>query len=657
MFPPFAMPDYAGPLQRLVVSRTLWLVVAWPIVGFVWQALVGRRRLAGALGPDATKRALASVRNAGLCCVALATVSTLAHAAVLARASETASALYEPVARGARFGQLDAEIDLLFDPLSATYCAFACLVALGVAVFVATGPAAGRGWCSWAWLQLSLAAALVAFVADGFVGTAVGWSMAGAAAAWLAGWNDARAGTVAAMRSAIAIAAMLVGAVLLFWGLGGAWDGDDYAPDLQPRFAAVHVGGWPDKHPDGALRSLDQAAPGASNAPSRPPQRAPHPEEHPTAAGSGSLTFTGVPGATVFVDDARTASMQSPFVGVPVRAGTHALRIHSGDGSNDHVLGRVVFEEGEGEVALVPLGPTLAFRAIADQLALRDRDGHTPGRSVLEARSGPGGAAVVAASLVALLVGAGIMSGAPSSGSAPRALAALAHGATTVALGPYLIARVALLFPLAQSTWIAVESVGAAILLVAGWRAPTSSGMQRWLAFVGVAPAALGFLALGAVGITAATAVVVLSGAAIAALYLGGARDVRHTADRTEASPAHPDVERSEPGDSLVGPGSVEDLLLVRAPVRLGALLDSMDRWVVGATADTISAAYVVGAWVVARVDAHVVSTPANVFAARMVRVGRGVEPTVGVKLGRLAWALLAAVALAVLADGLWPGK
>ena len=446
------MPDYAGPLlERVVISRTLWLVVVWPIVGFLWQALVVRRRLLHARGADAAKRALGAARNAGVGCVVLAAAATLAHSLVLAGAPHGEQALFEPGAPGVRLGQLDAQVDLLFDPLSAMFCALACLVALGVAGFMARRPSPGGGWRPWAWLQLSLAGALVAFAADGFLGTAIGWAMSAAAAAWLAGWNDSPRGLVAAMRGGVAITAMLLGSALLFWGLGGSWDGDDYATDPQPRLAAVRAGAWPDG--SGARDSLG----GSAGLP-----------------GSGALTFTSVPGTVVFIDDARSPAGESPFANVPVRAGSHALRVHSGAGANDDILGRVTFEDGE-EVALVPLGPTLAFRAIADQLSLRDRAENAPVRSALEGRVGPGAGAVVAASLVAFLLAAGLMSGAMPSGSVPPALAALAHGATMAALGPYLIARIAFLFPLAQSTWIAVEAAGAAILLVAGWRAPTSS--------------------------------------------------------------------------------------------------------------------------------------------------------------------------------------
>jgi hypothetical protein len=620
------MPDFAGPLQRLVLSRTLWLVLAWPIGGLAWQVFFARRRIARASNAAAVVRALASARNASIACTALATASTLAHAVVLARAPRGA-ALFEHIAGGARSGQFRAEIDLWFDALSATFCVLACVVALAVSAFVATRPGSSRGWQTWGWLQLSLVGALVSFVADGFVGTAIGWSLAGAAGAWLAGWNHPRAAIVSAMRSGVAIGALLVGAVLLFWALGGSWEGDEYLPDAQPHLAAVRASGWSD---DDGVRDVD----GTSAA-------SPGPD--------GLLTLTSMSAVDVFVDDARVPSMKAPFLRAAVREGTHALRIRAGDGSSDEVLAHVAFTNGD-EIALVPLGPTLTFRAIADQLVLRDREGNTPLRSALQSRAGPGGAAVVATSLIALLVAAGVASGSSSSSISTAALGALAQGATTAGLGPYLLARLEFLFPLAPSTWLAVESVGAAILLGASWRAPALPGARRWLAFVGAAPAALTLLALGAGGVKAALFVMVIVGAATASFHV-------FSAVSAERFPGAGLMQRSLVDGALLAQGSIADVLLVRAPEHLGALFARMDRWVVGAIADATGALVRAAAWVVSTVDEQVVDAPANLVATKMVRVGREAEPVIGVSLGRVAWTLVVGAVLVALAQALWPGR
>jgi hypothetical protein len=627
------MPDYAGPLQRLVPLGTLWLVVVCPIFGFLLQVVVVRRLAQGAKNLEQARRALVAARNAGLFCIALAIAATLAHVVVLAYAPPGTNALFQPLARGARFGQLDAQVDLLFDPLSAAFSVLACLVTVAAAVLVSARPSTGDGWRSWAWLQLSLSGALMTFVADGFVGTAVGWAVAGAAGVWLAGWNGIWPSVVAAMRTAVAIGAMLVGATLLFWGLGGAWDGDEYSADAQPRFASVRVGAHPPRDPSHDADSEPSSVP--SRSARRPDERA------ADAPATSPLTLTGVPGALVFVDDTRAPPLRSPFVGARVSAGSHTLRIHTGDGASDQVLQHVVLEEGADETTLVPLGPTLTFRGISDQLAVRDRDGNLSLRTALAARSGPGGVAVVAASLLAMLIAAGLMSGTPPTGGGPLALSAVAQGATIVTLGPFLIARVALLFPLAPSTWVAVESIGAAILLVAGWRAPTSSGIQRWLAFVGVAPAALGILALGASGVTAATSVIVLAGMATAAFYIGAAALVMST---NASAPA-------------LARGPIEDFFLIRAPVRLGALIAGMDRWVVGAVVAAVAGATRAAAWSAAAFDREFVGAPGEAAASGVVRFERAVEPTFGVRPSRVAWGVIGVVAVSVFLHAVWPGR
>jgi NADH-quinone oxidoreductase subunit L len=632
------MPDYAGSLQRLVFSRTLWLIVAWPLAGFAWQAMVARGRMARATSDVARRRARGSARNAGLACIALSAVSTLAHAAVLSRTPDGARALFQSIALGGRVGSLDAQVDLWFDPLSATFCSLACLVALAASAVAATNPQGGaspsvppsaprdprvppplprRGpvrvehaWQTWAWLQLSLAGALLSFLADGFIGTAMGWTMAGAAVSWLAGWHEpsSRAAVIHAVRGVAATSAMLLGTALLFWGLGGAWDGDDYVPDLEPRFTPVRAG-----------------APSAA-------------EAAQSAPGSGWLTLTSVPGALVFLGDSRTPLARAPFVAVPVPSGPQTVRVRRPDMAADEVLGRVTFSGGE-EIVLVPVGPTLSFRAIADQLVVRTPEGDLVARRDIEGRAGPGGAAVVAASMLAFLVAAWGTSGASSPPGAPRALAALTCTATTAMLGPYLLARLSFLFALTPYTWAAVESIGAASLLAAAWYAPGFSGLSRLLAFVGVAPAALTWLALGAAGVMAATYTAIVAGLATAAVYLAAA---------LTPAPAGPDPAPRE---------SIADLLLVRAPERLADWLMGMDRWVVGAVAAALGGAVRVFAWALAALDEHVVAAPANAIAARLVRAERSVEPIVGAPLGRLVWALLGAAGWVGLAYAFWPRR
>jgi hypothetical protein len=594
------MPDYVGTIQRLVVSRTLWLVVAWPLVGLAWQVAVARRRIARAGDAGAVLRELASARVAGVGCIALAVTATLGHAVLLARMPAGARALYQPLARGARFGHVDAGVELLLDARALAACSLVCAVTLGAAAVLALRPAPERGWRPWAWLQLALAGALVSLLADGFSTLAVGWALAATAGAALAGWHDVGARVVLATRGAAAIAAMVVGSALLFWGLGGTWDDDGYAPEALPAFAAAHVG---------------------------------------AGAGEASLTMTTHPGAVVYLDDARTSSLRAPFVRAPLAAGTHALRVRPGDGTDDALLPRVPVAPGE-EIALVALGPTLSFHAMADQLALRDRGAAPVVRRAVEEHQGPGGFAVVAGALLALLAAAGAMSAWSAPLAAPRALVAAAAGGTTSALGPFLLVRLAYLFPSAQHTGAVITAVGAATLLAATWHALGYGGLRRWLVFAAGAPAGLTCIALGLGDVVAALGVMGVAGLAAAAVYLVAAR-------QGEDDVAIDDASR----------GSLDDALLARVPARLGELLASMERWVVGAVASAVAGTARIAAWSVARVDEHVVSSPADVVASRVERAARDAEPWVGGSLARLGWGLLGVGALTALLLALWPGR
>jgi hypothetical protein len=158
---------------------------------------------------------------------------------------------------------------------------------------------------------------------------------------------------------------------------------------------------------------------------------------------------------------------------------------------------------------------------------------------------------------------------------------------------------------------------------------------------VGVAPAALGILALGASGVTPATSVIVLAGMATAAFYIGSAALVMST---NASAPA-------------IARGPVEDLFLIRAPVRLGALLAGMDRWVVGAFVAAVAGVTRAAAWSAAAFDREFVGAPAEAAASAVVRIERAVEPTLGVRVSRVVWGGLAVMALGVFLHAVWPGR
>jgi hypothetical protein len=613
------MPDYAGPLQRLVLSRTLWLILVWPAVGAAWQLIVERRR-------DAD-----SARRVSIASLALATAATVAHVVILAQLPAGRRALLEPLGAGARIGQLDLSLALWFDPLAAAAAVLACVVALAAALVASRRAAHEHGWRVWAWIHLALEAALVSFLADGFVATAIGWSVASLTMAWLAGWADPRAARLVATRSAIAISALTIGAVLVFWGMGGSWEGDEFVPDAQPRFVAARIGSESAPLPPAPHAASADGSTVELRAPERATERPP----------GGAVTSTSGAGALVFVDDARGGALVSPFVGVPVQGGSHGFRIHRGGATEDAVVPRVAFEGGD-EIALVQLGPTLVFRDIADALLLRDRRSEPVVRRALEARQAPGGLPLAMAVWLGWLVAAAAMSGSAPPPGAPTLLVAVSCGGAPALLGPYFLARVTCLAPLAPHTSIATAFLGGTILLGGAVRARRLSGaVPRLLAFVAAAPAGGSFIALGAGGAGAFLEAMMATAFAAAGLHLVASR-------------------RADWGDTKVPirqEASLVDALCVGTPERIGEWFASMDRWVVDAVVGAAAAAARAGAWMVATADAHLVSTPANVLALRLTRVVRRVDPVVGGSISRILWGLLGALAVAALLHALWPAR
>ena len=177
------MPDLLGAIQHAALSRTLWLLPAPLLLGLAWHLAFAVRSTRGEATPFA--------RTVGMAAVGLATGATLGHAVALG----PNRAFVQPFAAGAHIGPVDASFGLCFDPLAAVGCSFACVVGLGVAGYLSTRPA-GRSGPTWAWIELALAGAILSLLADGLPTLALGWTMAIAAAAWLAGWSTTRAGRV-----------------------------------------------------------------------------------------------------------------------------------------------------------------------------------------------------------------------------------------------------------------------------------------------------------------------------------------------------------------------------------------------------------------------------------------------------------------------------
>jgi hypothetical protein len=619
-----SMSGYAGALPHVVLSRTLWLLVASPLLGLFLHAVVLGRGARQAGGGRPSQDTLALARIVGVWSVALAAAVALTHVAVLSRHRHHATVLLEYVARGARIGSLDAPIALAFDALSAFACTLACIISLAAAAFVAWRPPSDGGWRELAWIELALSGALLAFLADGLVAMSFGWALSAAAIGWLAGGSDPKVGVLVATRSAFAMAALLLGGSLLFWGLGGTWRGDDYVGEPRSAVVALRAG------------TFDEA-----------PRR-----DAPETSG-GSLTLTSMPGTAVFFDDGRAPVMTAPFVGAPLPPGPHTLRLALGAESNDVRAPEIEVRAGDSW-AIVPFGPTLSFREMGTLSLARDRLGEAALTRELRGRPGPAGLDLLSSVLVLWTAAAWAMGGAFPQGGAPRLRVAVAYGFTTAMLGPFFLARTSFLLAMAPRAGIVVASAGAAILVRAGYglcgRGPRhrreggGAAPLRWAPFLAAAPGGLAWAALGMFGegasIRWASGVVVCAGVtASGALLLVARRGWLPSKSGDPEPPKWP---------------TLAAVLLDRVPSRLGTLLLSYERWVIDATGRAGLGLLGVLAWAAALSDTYVVIGPADAAAARIVRFSRRLSPLFGGSPARAAWAALAFFATVAAGLTMW---
>jgi hypothetical protein len=187
-------------------SRTLWLIVAPPLAGFVWQLAREIRKTR----PGVSDR---WSRRVGAGSVVLATGATLGHALRLARDPSGTKALVQSAAATVDIGPLALHLGLRLDRLSGVASGLACAVAMAVAALLTSRKADVKGGRAWAWLELSVAGGLLSFLAGDVMTLLAGWTLVAAADTWLAGWADPRRGAVRATRGALAVLALLVAAL------------------------------------------------------------------------------------------------------------------------------------------------------------------------------------------------------------------------------------------------------------------------------------------------------------------------------------------------------------------------------------------------------------------------------------------------------------
>lgn len=449
------MLDHVGAVQHVVISGTLWLLVAPLLVGLVLHLGAYVYGPSGAAGQSVVRKTSATTLI-GLGCIGFVTGAASGHMLVLLRAPTLGVAYSEFIASGIRVGGSDANVVLLLDWVSAALCAFASALVFAVAIWVAIRPPRERGAGVWACLELSLAGALVSFLADGLMAVLIGWGLAIAAGSWLAGWRDPRVGLVSGIRGAAALLALAFGAAWLFWASAGTWEGREFNVRRPAGFSAL-----------------------ASS---------------PTPAASGSLTLTHSPGASVYLDEARTPIATSPFVDVPIPRGFHTIRVHAGHASvakeAEGVVDVDVPEQGES-IELVPSGPSLSLRDLGFAFA--------PERGGSTARWVPD-SVVVTIVLCIWVVAAWLVSVQRVVADAAPLLTVV-HGIVTALIGPLWLIRASDLLVLAPRMTFVLPGAVAAILVVSMtvlWAAVAGRSDGRAIVVTAViferAPARLGLL-------------------------------------------------------------------------------------------------------------------------------------------------------------------
>jgi hypothetical protein len=101
---------------------------------------------------------------------------------------------------------------------------------------------------------------------------------------------------------------------------------------------------------------------------------------------------------------------------------------------------------------------------------------------------------------------------------------------------------------------------------------------------------------------------------------------------------------------SIVADWRVPHGTLDQAAARAGRLLVRFERWVLDAVGAAGVASFRALAWTVAWVDARTMIHPVDAVAVRVDRFGHHIEPAAGGSLARVAWIVLAGLAMALAA-------
>jgi NADH-quinone oxidoreductase subunit L len=529
------MSELSGQVTHLEWSATpLWFIPLLPFLGAAINAIFGRALQRSAFGKDLSKRLhIGSFGVSAVAVVAMLAAFTLAmvNFAKLWGLPEGNRYLFSHAWQMLRIGSLDVNFSFAMDPLSALMTLIitgvGTLIHIYATSYMETEP---DYWRFFTYLNLFIFSMLLLVLGDNIVVMFFGWEGVGLCSYlligfWYKDYKKATAGMKAFVVNRVGDWGVICGLSLLFWGLGGAWLEAGYHPDYRARFAAVEMEalGEHEEGEHGAAAEHGKAEHGKPEhkAVVRGEKRDPHEavkKATERAGAKGTLTMTTHPGARVYlgVVDMATFTAKnppavfavSPFLHLPLDAGRHNIAIVpgdgavvAGDGNEAALLEHVEIESGK-ETMITAVGPTLTFREIHDQLALKDNQGKQFLKIALQQKTVWGGIGLITLVCVLFFVGATGKSAQlplfvwlPDAMAGPTPVSALIHAATMVTAGVYMIARMNFLFSLSPNASGIVALVGASTALFAATIGFFQYDIKKVLAYSTVSQ--LGFMFIG----------------------------------------------------------------------------------------------------------------------------------------------------------------
>ncbi|WP_437711976.1 NADH-quinone oxidoreductase subunit L [Sorangium sp. So ce448] len=508
------MPDYSGQVTHVHTALTpLWWIPLLPMLGAVINALFGRALQRSAFGRDVSKRL-----HIGSFGVTLVAVGAMLGAFALGLASFVQliglapgeRALYSFAWQMVRIGSLDANFAFVMDPLSCLMTLIITGVGTLIHVYAASYMEAEPAyWRFFTYLNLFVFSMLLLVLGDNFIVMFFGWEGVGLCSYlligfWYSDYKKASAGMKAFVVNRIGDWGFVCGLALLFWGLGARWlDDGRFLSDYRARFVAVAAEARGDHGASGGAQDGAGGKAGERRA-------------QPLAGAKGYLTFTGHPGARVYLGIADAAQLASsprpfgvsPFIRKEIDAGAHSVVIVPGDGAvigGDGVeiaaIERMRVEPGK-EIVVATVGSTVTFREIHDQLVIKDASGKAFLKDALESKTVWGGVALITLACLFLFVGAAGKSAQiplyvwlPDAMAGPTPVSALIHAATMVTAGVYMVARLSFLFSLSPVAGGVIALIGASTALLAATIGFFQYDIKKVLAYSTVSQ--LGFMFIG----------------------------------------------------------------------------------------------------------------------------------------------------------------